>query len=67
VIFLFSSHMFPSSGSTLRGWELLSICCGLFVPSRTLGPYLLDHLVQAKSDTVSSSIALIDGFFEGKN
>jgi len=41
----------PRSGSTLRGWELLSICCGLFVPSRTLGPYLLDHLVQAKSDT----------------
>ncbi len=28
----------------MKGLELISICCGLFNPSRALGPYLLDFL-----------------------
>jgi hypothetical protein len=28
----------------VKGLELISICCGLFNPSRALGPYLLDFL-----------------------
>jgi hypothetical protein len=30
--------------SQVKGLELISICCGLFNPSRALGPYLLDFL-----------------------
>jgi hypothetical protein len=36
-----------TSGNTIRGWELFSICCGLFVPSRALGPYLVDFLTSS--------------------
>lgn len=36
----------PKSGNTIRGWELLAISCGLFVPSRALGPYLVDFLTE---------------------
>ena len=34
------------SGNTIRGWELFAISCCLFVPSRALGPYLVDFLTE---------------------
>lgn len=34
----------PKPASQVKGLELISICCGLFNPSRALGPYLLDFL-----------------------
>ncbi len=45
-----------NSESSVSGWELLSICCGLFLPSRSFGPYLLDYLNQhAKQATKDAS------------
>lgn len=32
--------------NAVRGWELLAICCGLFLPSRNLGPYLVDYILR---------------------
>lgn len=34
----------PARQSLLRGWELISICCGLFLPTRLLVYHLVAYL-----------------------
>nr|XP_006136577.1 unconventional myosin-XV-like [Pelodiscus sinensis] len=43
----------PKPDSCIRGWQLLSLLTGFFLPSSTLMPYVTKYLQEASADPVS--------------